>query len=401
MAIYKCEVINEKGKTKTRKINAIDEVDLKVQLKDSGMVLVKYKLIPEKKYSSFFTWSLSVKRAEVVIFLRQFAVMVVSSIPVDEALSALRLQNFTKGMKQKIAKVYSDVVSGVTLSEAFRFHKDIFPPFFCNMLQIGELSGSLDIVLDSIADYYENDEKIKKKAKTSMIYPIILIFMIFAITLFMSFFILPKFAEIFEEFGSEIPEITRIVLGIAAFVRNYIFIIIGGIVLIVLLFVIFFMTKKGKYVKDWLSIHIPIIGKINRAIITARFSRAFAILLKSGMNLTTCLENLINILGNRVYQKSFRKVIDNVKRGKTIANSMEEEKIFNKLLTQMIRIGEKSGNLEGVLDSTTGFFDTQVDTDINKAISLMEPIVIIILGVVVAVVLLSIYIPMIQLMNAI
>lgn len=401
MAIYKCEIINEKGKKKTKTYNAVDDVDLKLQLKEKGEVLVKYKIVPEKKYSSFFTLSLSVKRAEVVTFLRQFAVMVTSGIPVDESLSALRMQNFSKGMIEKISKVYSDIVSGVTLSEAFRFHKDIFPEFFCNMLQIGELSGSLDIVLESIADYYENDEKTKKKAKTSMIYPIILVVMIFAITLFMSFIILPKFADMFEEFGGEIPKITQVVLAVASFVRNYIFVILGAIVLLVLIAIIFFKTKKGKLTKDWLSIHLPIIGRINRSVITARFSRAFTILLKSGMNLTTCLENLINILGNNIYQKHFKNVIDNVKRGKTIAKSMEDEKIFDKLLVQMIKIGEKSGNLEGVLESTTGFFDNQVDTDINKAISLMEPIIIVILGGVVAIVLLSIYVPMIQLMNTI
>lgn len=269
------------------------------------------------------------------------------------------------------------------------------------MVEIGELSGTLETVFRSMADYYENDQKLKSKAKSSLAYPTVLLFMILAVMLFMIYFILPQFESMFGEFDGEIPTISRVVFSIGTFVRTNMMMILAVLAGIILITILFFQTKPGKKAKDWLKLHLPIIGKINNAVITARFARSFGILLQSGMNITDCMENLINILNNRIYTEKFKICIEDIKKGKTIAKSLENAKVFDPLLVQMVSVGEKSGNLEEVLTSTTVFFDDQVDTTINKAISLLEPITIILLGFIVATVLLSIYIPMIQLMDQI
>lgn len=401
MVNYKCVVYDENRKKKTIKILVEDEVQLKVLLKEQGYYLESYKEIPMKKHSDFFTLDPSVKRSEVVLFLRQFSVMLNSGITIDDTLNSLRLQDYSKGLKKVLDKIYSDVVSGKLLSEAFRAHPKIFPDFFCNMVEIGELSGTLETVFRSMADYYENDQKLKSKAKSSLAYPTVLLFMILAVMLFMIYFILPQFESMFGEFDGEIPTISRVVFSIGTFVRTNMMMILAVLAGIILITILFFQTKPGKKTKDWLKLHLPIIGKINNAVITARFARSFGILLQSGMNITDCMENLINILNNRIYTEKFKICIEDIKKGKTIAKSLENAKVFDPLLVQMVSVGEKSGNLEEVLTSTTVFFDDQVDTTINKAISLLEPITIILLGFIVATVLLSIYIPMIQLMDQI
>lgn len=401
MVNYKCVIYDGKGKKRTIKMLAENETQLKVIMAQQDYHLQSFKEIPIKKANKFFTMNASVKKSEVVVFLRQFAVMLNSGISVDDTLNALRLQNYSQGLKTILDQVYTDVISGNQLSVAFRARTDIFPEFFCNMVEIGEMSGTLDHVCSSMADYYENSEKLKNKVKSSLAYPSILFALILAVILFMTYFILPQFEDMFNEFDGDIPAISKLVFGIGAFLRANMLYIVAILAVVIILLILFFLTKPGKRVKDYLGLHIPVIGKINHATITARFARAFCILLSSGMNITDCMNNLINILQNSIYVSHFKAAIQDVKRGKSIANSLRDTKIFNPLLVQMISVGEKSGNLEEVLASTTSFFDDQVDTRINKAISLLEPVTIILLGGIVAVVLLSIYVPMIQLMDQI
>ena len=401
MAIYNCSIIDNNGKNKKIKLEAVDEAELKAEAAGKGYVLLAYKIQVKKKRSDFFNVSFSVKRSELVIFFRQFSVMINASVSIADSLSTLCQQNYTSALKDILERVRNDVIGGRLLSESFAQRPDVFPDFFIQMVKIGELSGSLDKILFAMAEYYENDEKTKKKAKSSLVYPIFLLVMIFAVVLFMSFVILPQFADMFAEFGGDVPGVTKFVLGIAEFIRNYILYIISGTVVFAL--AIYLLTKSlvGKRVKDFLAIKFPIIGKINNAVITSRFARAFCILLKSGMNISDCMSNLVKILGNQFYIEKFEIATEEVNRGRPIAKSLEDCKVFNPMLVEMIRVGEKTGNIEEVLDSTSSFFDAQVDNSITKAISLIEPITIIILGVVVAFVLLSVYIPMIDLMNQI
>lgn len=401
MALFSCKVINEVGKEEKRVQEAIDEKNLRVILKEQNLILIKATKLKEKQPNLFLAVSSKVKPEEVIVFLRQFSVMVNSSISISDALNALKQQNYTAPFRKVLMDVHNSVISGSLLSEAFATHLEVFPEFFVQMVSIGEASSSLDTVLKSMADYYENNQRMKKKSKSAMVYPGILLAMIAVVILFLSYVILPQFAEMFENFGGEVPKVTQVIMNIAGFIRNQIAYIITGAIAIVLGVMLFFTTKIGTRVKDWLKINLPIIGKVNKAILTARFTRAFIILLRSGMNITDCMENLKKILGNEVYAEKFQFAIDEVKRGKRIAESIAKTGIFPKMLTEMIEVGEKSGNLEEVLESTTLFFESQVDSAIMKATAALEPTMIIILGIVVVGVLLAVYMPMISMYNAI
>ena len=401
MPLYKCKVINSSGQKQTVLREALDEASLKAQARNDKIHMLNYRIVKEKKENEFFAISSRVKFNEVIMFLRQFSVMLKAGIPLTDCLNNLRRQKFSVPFRNVLQAITVDVESGVLLSTAFSKHPKVFPRFFVSMVEIGEVSGTLDAVMTDMADYYEKDRKIKKKASTAMIYPTLLICMIFVVVIFLCMFVLPQFEATINQLDGEVPKITQIVMGISRFVQDYIFIIIPAITILILFIILFFKTNTGRYFKDVLLFNLPIISKVQKNLITARFSKAFVILLKSGMNMIDILENLKKMLGNEVFARKFDYTIEEVKRGKRIATSIEATRLFPSMLTEMINAGEESGNIEEVLESTSNYFDEQVETSIAKAVTTIEPIAIIILGLVVALVVISVIIPMISMMNAI
>ena len=401
MPLYKCKVIDFSGQRKTIIREATDELILKAQMRQARIHMLSYKILKEETEKVFFTFGGRVKYNEVITFLRQFSVMLKAGIPISDCLNNLHRQKFSKAFKKVLQKVYLDIESGVLLSTALGKHPNVFPSFFVNMVGIGEVSGTLDTVMSNMADYYENDRKIKKKVSSAMIYPKLLMAMILVVVIFLCLVVIPQFESTIIQLGGEVPTITKIVLGVSKFVQNYFLIIFPSFLFLISLIVLFFKTNKGKHFKDSLMLYLPIISKVEKNLITARFSRAFVILLKSGMTMIDILENLRRRLGNYVYKTKFDFVIEEVKRGKRITTSIEATGLFPPMLTEMINVGEQSGNMEEVLESTGSYFDEQVEMSIAKAVSIIEPIAIIVLGMVVAIVVLSVIVPMMSMMNSI
>lgn len=401
MPLFKCTVLNTLGEKEVVYLEAVDDVVLKAELRQNKMHALKIKVVKEKKENEFLALSSKVKADEFTNFLRQFAVMVNAGIPISDCMNSLRSQRFSKPLRVVLRKIYYDIESGILLSEAFEKHPKVFPSFFVSMVAIGEASGSLDKVLLSMADYYENDRKIKKKAKSAMVYPTVLLVLVFAVLLFVMLFILPRFESTINELGGEVPTITRVMMSISHFIQNKIYIIIPVIVVVFIAIKLFFKTKKGKYIRDYLLFRLPIVGKVQRNLITSRFAKAFAILLGSGMNLIDCLENLKKMLGNEVFSRKFNFTIEEVKRGRRLAPSIEATKLFPSILTEMINVGEETGNIEDVLVATSSYFDELVESSISKAIASLEPVMIIAIGGIVAIVILSVLVPIISLMGSI
>ena len=401
MPLFKCTVLNTLGEKEVVYLEAVDDVVLKAELRQNKMHALKIKVVKEKKENEFLALSSKVKADEFTNFLRQFAVMVNAGIPISDCMNSLRSQRFSKPLRVVLQKIYYDIESGILLSEAFEKHPKVFPSFFVSMVAIGEVSGSLDNVLLSMADYYENDRRIKKKAKSAMVYPTVLLVLVFAVLLFVMLFILPSFESTINELGGEVPTITRVMMSISHFIQNKIYIIIPVIVVVFIAIKLFFKTKKGKYIRDYLLFRLPIVGKVQRNLITSRFAKAFAILLGSGMNLIDCLENLKKMLGNEVFSRKFNFTIEEVKRGRRLAPSIEATKLFPSILTEMINVGEETGNIEDVLVATSSYFDELVESSISKAIASLEPVMIIAIGGIVAIAILSVLVPIISLMGSI
>ena len=402
MPSYKCKVYDSVGNKRTMYVEASDEATLKGMLKNKDICLLNYKVQKVKDVNTFFAVSSKVKRNEVTTFLRQFAVMIRATIPISSSLAALKGQGYSKAFRKVLNEIYLDIQSGVLLSEAFKKHPKVFPEFFTKMVAIGEVTGSLDRVLENMADYYENDRKIKSKIKSALTYPIILLVLIVIVFIFITMIILPQFQSMIEELGGNVPTITLIVMGVSNFIRENFIYLFGGIAgVFFLLFLFFKRTKRGKYIWDNIKLHLPFVRNITKNLVTSRFAKAFIILLGSGMNMSDCLDNLQKMLDNAVFAEKFKYTVEEVKRGRRIAQSMGNIKLFPPMIIEMVDVGEKSGNIEEVLKSTSKFFDECVEQSISKATAALEPLMIVFLGVIVAIVILAVLLPMIALMQSI
>ncbi len=401
MPQYKYKAKTYDNKTVKGIETADDLRDLQSVLKSQALKLIKGKEIKEQLPNSFLSLSSRIKKQDIVTFIRQLSVMVAAGIGVDEAIGALRLQVTSKTFQKVLTNIYDDLLRGIYLSEAFAKHPKIFPAFFKNMVYVGETSGNLSYVLNKVADYYEKDMQVKSKAKGALIYPIFLSVLILVVFVFLTVYIVPLFEEMFDELGGDLPTITKVIVSISKFMQqNYL--IIGGVIVgVVVALWLFFKTKPGKYVKDYLKLKIPLIKKINYSLITSRFARGLGVLISSGILVIEAIETISRLMDNVYFEKKFSYAVDEVKRGKRIARSIDNINFFPKMLTEMILVGESTGSLDEVLEKTADYYDDQLAQTITQVTASVEPILIILAGGVVAVVILAIFLPMMSIMDLI
>jgi type IV pilus assembly protein PilC len=290
---------------------------------------------------------------------------------------------------------------GKLLSEAFGQYPKIFPNFFRNMVYIGELSGTLDTILMSLASYYEKDNKIKSKAKSAMVYPSFLGILIVAVLGVLTIYVIPMFEDMLNQMGGDMPPITQIVLDTSRFIQGNLLSLIGGIIGGVILLILYFSTKSGRYVKDKIKLSIPLIKQLNIRLITARFARGFGILVSSGLTIVDSMDIMAPVLDNKVVERKFKLAVDEIRRGKRIAASLNLTNIFPRMLIEMIAVGESTGSLEDVLLKTADYFDDVVEQTIAKLTTMLEPLMIIIMAGLVGTVVVAILLPMVNLMGSI
>ena len=284
MPIFNYTGYDENSMIVKDRMKAQDESELKIRLKEVGVTLIESKKEKEKRQSNFFAVSSRVSRQEFITFCEEFAIMLNTGSDLSECLDVLRKQDFNIIFKNVISEVYERVLEGSLLSTALRKHKKIFPDYFCSMVYIGEISGNLASVLRKASDYYDNDQKIKAKVKSSMAYPIFLFIVVVAIFFLLMIYVVPMFSDMILQYGQEPPLLTQIVMAISDFfVNNLLYIVIFVIALVLALF-IFFKTKIGKLVKEAILIKTPLIRKVKINSITTRFASSFSTLLHSKYN---------------------------------------------------------------------------------------------------------------------
>lgn len=402
MPLYEYKAIEQDGNDVKGMLDAYDLDDLRSQLKQNQLFLKKAKVVEHKKPNMFFALSSKTSKTKIVLFIRQLSVMIDAGIAVEDAIKTLRNQEEDKALKNALVEVYDDILKGEFLSDALGKHPKIFPPFFKNMMYVGEISGNLPRVLNKLADYYERDLKIKSKAKNSMIYPMFLGIIIVLVFIFLLVFIVPKFEDMISEMGGEVPVITQIVMNMSYFFRNnYIFIIIALLIVGSIGYLFFNKTKKGIYLRDKIKLSFPIIGKVNYYLITTRFSRGFAVLTASGITALDAMETTGKLMENKYFEKKFEQAIDDVKKGKKITRAVASLKFFPQMLIEMLSVGEQTGRLDNVLEKTADYFDDRVEQSIARAVAALEPMIIIIAGFLVGFVILAVLLPLIEVLNTI
>lgn len=401
MKKYKYEAVNINKKKFTGTFLAENERDLASQLAKQNLYLISAKVTSDEVRPSFFSVGGRVKMVDLTAFCRQFSIMLNSGMSIVQTLDVLKAQDYDRFFKSILENVYEDVKTGVMLSDALAKHKKVFPNFFKSMIKVGEASGKLDVVMISLADYYDNDAALKKKTKGALAYPIMLLMMTIGIVVLMMLFVVPTFKDTLKDMKVEMPPLTQAIADLSDFVKlewKKILVVIGSLVALIFLYS---RTEKGKYTFDTLAINFPLLKTINIAKITARFARGFSLLLSSGMDIIEAMEEISAVIGNRNVEKRFKQAIEDVRQGMTLTMAFESYKLFPDILIQMVSVGERTASLEEVLSRSCAFFDEQADSAIKAFTSAISPIMLLIMGGVVGVLFIAIYSPMLQIMTTI
>ncbi|HZE20158.1 MAG TPA: type II secretion system F family protein [Candidatus Angelobacter sp.] len=345
----------------------------------------------------------TVSTRDLAIFTRQFATMINAGLPLVQCLDILSKQTEKAEFRNTIAQVMRDVEAGTTLAEALgkKDHAKVFDELFVNMVEAGEAGGILDNILQRLATYIEKAEALKRKIKGAMVYPAVVLSVAVLATSFMLIFIIPTFARMFTGFGAELPLPTKIVMGLSSFLRAYWWAMIGTGVGIVVGLQRYYITEKGHLQIDTFLLKVPVLGDVLRKGAVARFTRTLATLISSGVPILNGLEITARTAGNRVVQNAIMAARASIREGETIAAPLRQSTVFPQMVVQMISVGEETGALDDMLTRIADFYDDEVDTAVDSLTSLIEPIMIVVMGSIVGGMVIAMYLPMFKLINVV
>ena len=393
MAKFKYRVMNSDGE----KINGTHEANSREEVIDFISGNGYYPLLVEEVKESKnieLSFNEKVRIKDLAIFCRQFYTMLDAGVPILTCLKILSDQIQNKKLREAIIKVHEDVETGEVLSDAMRKHKDVFPDLLISLTASGEASGSLDSVMLRMATNYEKENKINNKVKSAMIYPIVLGCVAIIAVVFILVYVMPTFMDIFEGNGTQLPWSTRFLLGLSSSIQNNWIIILFFIIVAGLSLKIFLKTEQGILIVSKLKLKLPVLKKLNEMIIVSRFTRTLSILMASGLPLIKALEIVSEVVGNKIVESAMINIKDNVMRGESLYSSMKESDMFPSMLYSMIKVGEETGSLDDILNKTADFYDEELESTIQASVALLEPILIVVMGLVIGFIVISIMLPM-------
>lgn len=400
MAIFKYKAINSEG----QRIEGSQSADSESQIREMLLSNQYYPLSIEKENSKSkksFSFNSKVKLKDIGVFCRQFYVMLDSGLSIGKALNILIEQCEKPKLREALIGVNGELKRGETLASSMRKRKDVFPNLLTSMIDAGERSGNLDIILKRMADYYEKETKIRGKIKSAMIYPIVLgVVAIIAITFILTF-VMPTFVQMFEENNVDLPMSTKMVLETSKVLGKYGIIIFLILVTAIILLGKYLKSEEGQYKLSSINLKIPVIKKLTQKIIVSRFTRTMGIVSSSGMSLVTSIEIVASVVGNKIAEKELLKVKEKVLKGEGLGDSIMNIKIFPPMLASMVKIGEEAGSLDSILDKTADFYDDELEREIKTATALIEPSMIVLMGIIIGFLLISILTPMFKMYNSI
>ena len=343
----------------------------------------------------------NVRSGDLSTFTRQFATMISAGLPIMQCLQTLQEQITRVRFREVIGQVADSVQSGKTLAEALGQHDRVFNALFVHMVEAGEMGGMLDTILLRLATYLEKANSLKRKIRGALVYPALISLVAIGGTIFMLTTIVPTFAKLFHEFGGTLPLPTQIVLGVSAFLQNSYLFIIGTVGFLATGLRYVYRTTTGRYKIDKFILKIPVFGGLIRKSAISRFSRTLGTLLASGVAILDSLTITAKTAGNSVVQEAVNKARSRIAEGQTIAEPLKESGVFPPMVTQMVAIGERTGQLDSMLTKVADFYDEQVDAAVAALTSVLEPIIVVFMGVIIGGILIAMYLPMFDLINVI
>src|SRR5680860_384702 len=394
MAIFRYKATDKNGHTKKGQVVGFSESDASARLKKKDLNPISLVNITHTLDSRFLMMIAPIKVKDLAIFSRQFSVMISANVPVVESLMILVDQTENISLKNLIAEIGFEVDSGSFLSEAFSKRPKIFSEFFINIVRSGETSGKLDEVLNYLADEMEQNYDMVAKIKGAMIYPIFVTAGLIGVGIVLMIYVIPNLTAILTETNAVLPLSTRIVIGASNFFKNYLWLVVLIIVAIGVSMHFYLKTYFGKRQLDVIKLKMPIFGKLFKYIYLMRFTRSLSTLLKGGVTITKSLEITADVIGNIVYRELIIETLNAINDGNPLSMVMENSSYIPKMVPQMIAVGERTGKLDSVLDRITTFYARDTANMLNNLSKLMEPIIMVIMGVGVGIMVAAVIMPM-------
>jgi type IV pilus assembly protein PilC len=399
MPKYHYQGINFSGKRVEGVIEAASGDEAKALLRKDR---IRVTDLQEKKQSVIFGFGGGVKLKDVSAFTRQFASMNSSAIPLVASLDAITEQTENKVLKAASQRISSDVQSGVSLAEALSRHPKIFNRLYCAMVKAGEAAGILSSVLLRLADYQEKAVTVRTRVKSAFAYPALVSVVAIAALVALMTLVVPIFSSMLTELGAELPLSTRIVISASGFMKVWLLPIVTALtIIIVAVMYLYRVNPRVKLGFDSMALKLPLFGDLQKKNAIARFSRTFGALLTGGVPIAEALEITSKTAGNSLLEQGFLKTLDAIRSGRPLAEPLKETGLFPPMVIQMVGVGERSGNLPEMLAKISDYYDSEVDTAITTLISILEPSLIVVMGIVMAGVLISMYLPMFEMVGAI
>lgn len=383
------EGTDSRGNRVRGKSVAATEAAVRAELRKQGVVPVRIR-----KQISLFKGKGKVTPGDIALFSRQLATMLQAGIPLVQAFEIVGAGHDNPAMQKLIFAIKQDLEGGTALAESLARHPLHFDDLFVNLVEVGEHSGSLDALLDKIATYKEKTEAIKKKIKKALFYPAAVVVVAIVVTTILMIFVIPQFEELFRGFGADLPAFTRMVIDMSNFIRSQ-----GWILLVLLVGAIWGYleakkrSRRMREIEDKLALKLPVIGPILEKSAIARFARTLSTMFSAGVPLVEALESVAGATGNVVYEKAVMAMKDEVATGQRLQRAMENTGLFPNMVIQMIAVGEESGSLDSMSGKVADFYEADVDNAVDAMSSLLEPLIMAVLGVLVGGLVVAMYLP--------
>ena len=399
MAVFVYTGRTRGGQTITGEIDAPTREAVVAKLRSQQIVATAVRTKPRDITIPGFGGGVDEK--EIVVFTRQFATMIDAGLPLVQCLEILASQQENKVFKKALTEIRQSVEGGLTFAAALKQHPKVFSSLYANMVEAGEAGGILDTILNRLAVYMEKAMSLKKKVKSAMIYPSTIITVAVVVVIFLLVFVIPTFKAMFEGFGATLPLPTLIVLELSRIVRGYFLVGIGAVVAAVVGLRWWYGTPAGRLAIDSFLLRTPVFGMLIRKVAVAKFTRTLGTLISSGVAILDGLDITARTAGNKVVELAVQRTRASIAEGKTIAEPLKASGVFPPMVVQMIAVGEQTGALDAMLGKIADFYDEEVDTAVTNLTALLEPMLMVFLGIVIGGVVIAMYLPIFKLVTVV
>ena len=384
---------NRKGDIQKGEMEASTEGAVLANLKRMKIEPTKIKKKPKDLFENVAFLQPKVKTRDIILFARQFSTMIDAGLPIIQCLDILYAQQENATFKKMLRSIKDDVESGSTLAEALKKFPNEFDDLFVNMIAAGEAGGILDTILRRLSAYMEKAARLKSKVKGAMTYPIVTLIIAGAVLAVILVFVIPVFEDMFADMGGELPAFTQLVVKVSDFTKKNVIYIVVGLILFIFAFKKFHSTEKGRAIIDKNLLRLPVFGDLIRKVAVSKFTRTMGTMLSSGVAILEALEIVAKTAGNKTIEKAVYSVRSDIAEGRTMADPLIESGVFPSMVCQMIAVGESTGALDAMLEKIAIFYDEEVDQAVENLTALIEPFMLVFLGITIGGLVIAMYLP--------